>query len=152
MQGSRWQLPELHGWALPKVKTLPARSILPKPCPAMQAYIVLDLAVDLTSEFTWNTKQIFAYASVQFVTRRNERNDMVLWSQILLSKVGPSAGWVGGRAAAWGAGQGAAHGRPIWRLALTNPPPPPVPTTQPHPNRPMPRCTFPICGSSIPMP
>lgn len=52
-----------------------------------QAYIVLDLKADLRSEFSWNTKQLFVYVGVAFGTRKNRRNDMVLWSTIIEDKV-----------------------------------------------------------------
>ena len=58
-----------------------------------QAYIVLDLKADLRSEFSWNTKQLFVYVGAQFGTRKNARNDMVLWSSIIEDKVG-RAGWL----------------------------------------------------------
>lgn len=43
----------------------------------------MDLAADLTSEFTWNTKQIFAYVTVDYVMPDHPRNSMVVWSAIL---------------------------------------------------------------------
>lgn len=49
---------------------------------------MLSLRGDWTSEFTWNTKQIFVYANVEFETRQNKRNEMLMWSKLLTSKVG----------------------------------------------------------------
>ncbi|KFM28406.1 JmjC domain-containing protein 4 [Auxenochlorella protothecoides] len=51
-----------------------------------RAYPVLSLRGDWTSEFTWNTKQIFVYANVEFETRQNKRNEMLMWSKLLTSK------------------------------------------------------------------
>ena len=60
----------------------------------MQAFIVLDLAADLRSEFTWNTKQLFVFVDVEFATKKNSRNDMVMWSAIIDSKARTrTAGW-----------------------------------------------------------
>ena len=53
-----------------------------------QAYIRLKIDADLRSVFTWNTKQVFAYAKTQFETDRNQRNEMVVWSSIVTDKVG----------------------------------------------------------------
>lgn len=65
-----------------------------------QAYILLKLDADLRSEFTWNTKQIFAYANAQFQTTRNQRSDMVIWSDIIADKVRLSL-VVGARRCLW---------------------------------------------------
>ena len=54
---------------------------------------MLDLKADLRSEFSWNTKQLFVYVGARFGTRKNARNDMVLWSSIVEDKVG-RAGWL----------------------------------------------------------
>ena len=54
----------------------------------MQAYVVLNLTADLRSEFTWNTKQLFVFANVEFATPKNARNQMVMWSAIIEDKVG----------------------------------------------------------------
>lgn len=53
---------------------------------------MLSLRADWTSEFTWNTKQIFVYANVEFETRQNKRNEMVMWSKLLTSKVKGAGG------------------------------------------------------------
>jgi hypothetical protein len=42
--------------------------------------------MDLTSEFTWNTKQIFAYTQLEWATKRNKRNRAILWTTIIESK------------------------------------------------------------------
>ncbi len=61
----------------------------------LQAHIVLNLTADLRSEFSWNTKQIFVYVNFDFKTRKNARNQMVMWSAILEDKVGPLWGRMG---------------------------------------------------------
>jgi len=38
------------------------------------------MEADLSSEFTWNTKQLFAYVQVEFATPANE---MVIWKKII---------------------------------------------------------------------
>ena len=48
---------------------------------------MLNVTADLSSEFTWNTKQIYVYINVEFETRKNQRNQMVLWNSIGQSKV-----------------------------------------------------------------
>ncbi len=68
----------------------------------LQAYIILNLAADLRSEFTWNTKQIFAYVNIEFETDKNKENQMVMWSAIIQKAVrsllaGPCTGGGGGR-------------------------------------------------------
>lgn len=52
----------------------------------LQAYIVLNVNADLRSEFTWNTKQIFVYVSVEFETAKNVRNEMTIWNAIIDKK------------------------------------------------------------------
>ena len=53
----------------------------------LQAYIILNLTADLRSEFTWNTKQIFAYVNIEFETAKNKENQMVMWSAIIQKPV-----------------------------------------------------------------
>lgn len=61
---------------------------LPGPlAPPLQAHIVLNLTADLRSEFTWNTKQLFVFVNFEFATRKNVRNEMVMWSAIVEDKV-----------------------------------------------------------------
>ncbi|KAI7840972.1 hypothetical protein COHA_005201 [Chlorella ohadii] len=51
-----------------------------------RGYIVLNLTADLRSEFSWNTKQLFVYVNVEFATRKNAHNNMVMWSAIIEDK------------------------------------------------------------------
>lgn len=51
-----------------------------------RAYIVLNASLDLRSEFSWNTKQLFVHVDVEFATRRNARNQIVMWHSIILNK------------------------------------------------------------------
>lgn len=53
---------------------------------------MLNLTADLRSEFSWNTKQIFVYVNFDFRTKKNARNQMVMWSAILDSKARPCCG------------------------------------------------------------
>jgi Signal peptidase subunit len=46
----------------------------------------IDLSVDLREEFTWMTKQLFLYVTVDFETPDNRFNQMVMWSHIITSK------------------------------------------------------------------
>ena len=52
----------------------------------MQARMWIDLSVDLRNEFTWMTKQLFLYVTVDFETPDNRFNQMVMWSHIITSK------------------------------------------------------------------
>lgn len=65
-----------------------ASAIWHHPATALQAYIILNMTADLRSEFTWNTKQIFAYVNIEFETERNRKNQMVMWSSIIEKRVG----------------------------------------------------------------
>jgi signal peptidase complex subunit 3 len=51
----------------------------------MQARMWIDLSVDLRNEFTWMTKQLFLYVTVDFETPDNRFNQMVMWSHIITS-------------------------------------------------------------------
>jgi signal peptidase complex subunit 3 len=44
---------------------------------------VFDFKADLRSEFTWNTKQLFVYATVDFASPLNPLNQMVFWNTII---------------------------------------------------------------------
>lgn len=46
----------------------------------------IDLSVDLRPDFTWMTKQLFLYVTVDFETPENRVNQMVMWSHIITSK------------------------------------------------------------------
>ena len=52
---------------------------------------MFNLTADLRGEFTWNTKQLFVYLNVVFETRKNARNQMVMWSSIVEDEVPPPA-------------------------------------------------------------
>lgn len=43
--------------------------------------------MDLQNEFTWMTKQLFLYVTVEFETPQNSFNQMVMWSHIITNKV-----------------------------------------------------------------
>lgn len=43
----------------------------------------IDLDVDLRNEFTWLTKQLFLYVTVEFETTKNRLNQAVIWSYII---------------------------------------------------------------------
>jgi signal peptidase complex subunit 3 len=48
--------------------------------------VVLNLTADLRSEFTWNTKQLYVFANIEFETDTNEVNQMVIWNTIIQDK------------------------------------------------------------------
>ena len=50
-----------------------------------QAKLELSIAVDLTDEFHWNTNQLFVYVTASYVGKRNVRNDVQLWDDIITS-------------------------------------------------------------------
>lgn len=52
----------------------------------------IDLSVDLREEFTWMTKQLFLFVTVDFETPENHVNQMVMWSHIITSKAGRREG------------------------------------------------------------
>ena len=53
----------------------------------MQARLWIDLSVDLREDFTWLTKQLFLFVTVDFETPENRLNQMVMWSHIIEKKV-----------------------------------------------------------------
>lgn len=69
------------------------------PFSSQQAYVVVDVEADLRSEWTWNTKQMFVYVTVDFVTTRHPRNSVVMYSRIIQSKVRLAGTTAGERAA-----------------------------------------------------
>jgi|UniRef100_A0A7S1SWI0 signal peptidase complex subunit 3 len=48
-----------------------------------EAYIVMDLHADLRSVFSWNTKQLFVFVSVEYATPRNGVNQVVVFDKIV---------------------------------------------------------------------
>lgn len=53
---------------------------------ADRARLGIDLDVDLRKEFTWLTKQLFVYVTVEFETAANRLNQAVIWSHIIEDK------------------------------------------------------------------
>ncbi len=47
---------------------------------------VFNLEADLRSEFSWNTKQLFVYAQVEFSSPRSPLNQMIFWNTIIQRK------------------------------------------------------------------
>ena len=47
----------------------------------------MKLDADVRDEFTWNTKQLFMFLSVEYATPANPNSQLVMWSKIILSKV-----------------------------------------------------------------
>jgi hypothetical protein len=47
-----------------------------------------NLDADLRSVFSWNTKQIFVYVQAEFPTDDFHVNQVSIWDQIVVSKVG----------------------------------------------------------------
>lgn len=48
-----------------------------------QVFPVLNMTADLRSEFTWNTKQLFVYAALEYQTEKNPTNSVVMWNTII---------------------------------------------------------------------
>jgi len=48
---------------------------------------VVKLDADVRDEFTWNTKQLFMFLSVEYATPANPNSQLVMWSKIILGKV-----------------------------------------------------------------
>ena len=57
---------------------------------ALQVRLWVDLSLDLRDEFTWMTKQLFVFVTVDFENRKNRFNSMVMWSQIVERQVRPN--------------------------------------------------------------
>lgn len=51
-----------------------------------QAVLALDIAADLRSVFTWNTKQVFAFVCAEYQTPQNAFNQVSLWDRIIERK------------------------------------------------------------------
>lgn len=50
---------------------------------ADRARLGIDLDVDLRNEFTWLTKQLFVYVTVEFETAANQLNQVAVWTHII---------------------------------------------------------------------
>merc|ERR1711998_63352 len=51
-----------------------------------EAFVRFDLDADLTTAFTWNTKQLFVMVVAEYGTKTNARNEVVLWDDIITSE------------------------------------------------------------------
>ncbi|KAL4538929.1 hypothetical protein Ndes2437A_g01919 [Nannochloris sp. 'desiccata'] len=51
-----------------------------------RAYPVFKLDADLRSEFSWNTKQLFVFAQIEFSSPRSPLNQMIFWNTIIQRK------------------------------------------------------------------
>ena len=51
-----------------------------------QARLVVNLTADVTREFSWNTKQVFLFLTVDYSSAARSVNQLVMWSRIVLSK------------------------------------------------------------------
>lgn len=58
-----------------------------------QARLGIDVDIDLRDEFTWLTKQLFVYVTVEFKTAANQLNQVAIWSHIIEDKVVISPDW-----------------------------------------------------------
>ena len=59
--------------------------ISPSPLP-VQVYPVFKLDADLRSTFSWNTKQLFISAQIEFSSPRSPLNQMIFWNKIIQRK------------------------------------------------------------------
>merc|ERR1711964_548026 len=50
---------------------------------ADQMNIRLDIQGNLTSEFNWNTKAVFLYLVAEYETKRNVRNLVTVWDDVI---------------------------------------------------------------------
>ena len=48
---------------------------------------MVKLDADVRDEFTWNTKQLFMFLTVDYATEKNPSSQLVMWSKIVVSKV-----------------------------------------------------------------
>ena len=44
---------------------------------------MVDLKADFSDEFSWNTKQIFLFLTVEYASRAKPVNQLTMWSRIL---------------------------------------------------------------------
>eukprot|EP00271_Cylindrocystis_brebissonii_P015615 TRINITY_DN38568_c0_g1_i1.p1 TRINITY_DN38568_c0_g1~~TRINITY_DN38568_c0_g1_i1.p1 ORF type:complete len:202 (+),score=18.45 TRINITY_DN38568_c0_g1_i1:420-1025(+) len=51
-----------------------------------QISLVLEFKADLTSLFSWNTKQVYVFICAEYATPRNSYNQVVLWDRIIEEK------------------------------------------------------------------
>ncbi|KAJ1915689.1 Signal peptidase complex subunit [Mycoemilia scoparia] len=50
------------------------------------ARLTFDIDADLSSMFNWNTKQLFAYITVDYPTAKKKNNNVVIWDRIITKK------------------------------------------------------------------
>lgn len=50
------------------------------------ARLQLYIDIDLTSTFSWNTKQVFLFIQAEYQTEKNKLNQVVLWDAIIRKK------------------------------------------------------------------
>ncbi|KAL4179148.1 hypothetical protein AMTRI_Chr13g118590 [Amborella trichopoda] len=48
--------------------------------------LTLNIAADLRSAFTWNTKQVFVFVAAEYITVKNSLNQISLWDHIIPSR------------------------------------------------------------------
>lgn len=51
-----------------------------------KALLNIELHADLRPEFSWNTKQLYVYVTVEFATEKSPFNEMVIWNRIIENK------------------------------------------------------------------
>jgi len=51
-----------------------------------EAVLSFNLQGDLSSCFSWNTKQLFAYIKIVYETKKHKRNEVTVWDKIISSK------------------------------------------------------------------
>eukprot|EP00210_Caulerpa_lentillifera_P009263 g8828.t1 len=51
-----------------------------------QTKLSMLLDMDLTSVFSWNTKQLFVFVQAEYETKPNQLNQVVLWDKIIVDK------------------------------------------------------------------
>lgn len=48
--------------------------------------LMLNISADLSSVFSWNTKQLFVFVAAEYATSENSWNQISLWDKIITSK------------------------------------------------------------------
>mmetsp|Transcript_899 Transcript_899/g.2291 ORF Transcript_899/g.2291 Transcript_899/m.2291 type:complete len:172 (-) Transcript_899:1142-1657(-) len=51
-----------------------------------EAILSFKLKSDLSTCFSWNTKQLFAYIKVEYETKKHKRNEVTVWDKVVASK------------------------------------------------------------------
>eukprot|EP00249_Psilotum_nudum_P011173 c23009_g1_i1 orf=539-1042(+) len=72
--------PEVH------IQVLKYDGLRKQPAGNDEARLIMNITADLSSVFSWNTKQLFVFVAAEYATSKNSRNQISLWDKIITSK------------------------------------------------------------------